>query len=545
MKVMNTLFKYKWIVLLIILTLIKVILCSLLPMFYLERMTYDDHLMMTLTENISNGNWLGDYNNFTLIKGPFFPLLLSFFRFIHLPTGIGISLIYVLACATFCYIIRDQFNNKKILYILYILLLFNPISMASETFERLYRYAIGPAQVLFFLAFLYGIYKNLGKTKQMLPHLIGLGLTVSTIILTREDYLFITVLLIICFGLFIIKLKQKSFVLLLAIIVMIIPIYTIKAINNHYYGKYIINELTEISFKEAYLNILSIKPEENIYRVSIPKSTIYKLLEISPTFKTLSNGIENLYLENDEIIDGYMIWYLRAIQASSNLNQTLQQADNFWSKVNDEINTAFKEGKLEKRFVFPSVYMSPPTPNNIILAIKRLPKTIKYVLTYDEVMTFDYQNLKSQSKTMIFDLPESYSNYSEYYSVLLDNDLENTAQIGTLSYNGVGGVCNTITLVYKGLSIIINVFGILSFIVLILKRQTSHLFLPNIIFICLSLIILGITYTDASAFDAIRYYYLAPVYSLLIAFSIISINILIRGIKNGEIRFNNINAMSK
>ncbi len=537
--------KYKWPIILAGLTILKLVICSLLPMFYIEANIYDDKLMINLTESISNGEWLGNYNSFNLVKGMFFPLLLSFFRFINIPTGLALSLIYVLACFCFCYILRDRFTNKNILYILYLLLLFNPISFASETFERLYRYIIGPAQMLFFIAFLYGIYKNLGnKIRKIIPHLCGLGLTVATIVMTREDYLFVTVLLIVCFVIFIYKLKKSSYILLIAILVMLIPILTVKAINYKYYGKFILNELTETSYKEAYMNILRIKPDENIYRVSIPKSTIDKVLEVSPTFSTLKEAIEALYETEEEIIDGYIIWDLRVLQYQMNPNQTLEEVDEFWSKVSAEIEEAFDNGTLEKRIILPSMYMSAPTFDNIILTFKRLPQTIKYILTYEDVMTFDYDNLADSPNSKIMTLPDDYSNYSEYYSLLIF-DIENTENVGTLSYEGVGGLCNIITAVYRVISFVINICGLLSFIILIVKKQYKKLFLPSIILLCISLMVIGITYTDASAFEAIRYFYLAPVYSLLIAFSIISINDLLRGVKNGKIRFNNFNAMLK
>ena len=538
----NKILKYKWIILLIILTIIKLVICSKLPSFYIEGLPYDDSLIMYLTENISNGNWLGEYNDKILTKGMFFPLLLSLFRLIHLPANIGLSLIYILSVITFCYIIRDKFKNKKILYLLYILLLFNPISFASETFERLYRYVIGPAQILFFISFLYGIYKNINIPKKIIPHLIGLGITVTTIILTREDYLFVTALIIICFIIFIIKLKKKSYLLFVFIIVMLIPIITVKTINYHYYGKFILNDLTETSFKDAYIKILSVKPNKYVYRVSVPKESAKKIINASPTLKSLGEPIEVLYEE--EKIDGHLIWFLKTTQYMDKKNQTLEEVNKFWGKVSDELEKAFAEGKLEKRITFPNLYMSPPTKENILKAIWTLPKTIKYVLTYDEVMTFDYENLSNQDKTLILDLPDDYSNYSEYYSVVTQKT-DDTEHIGTLTNKGVGGICNLITFYYKYLSIIINVLGIISYIILLIKKQFKNLFLSNIIFICFTLIILGITYTDATSFEAVRYYYLAPVYSLLITFSMITINDLIKGVGNGEVRFDNINALFK
>ena len=144
----------KIVIFLFALTILKLILCSMLPNFYIETYGYDDKLMVDMTNSISNGNWLGNYSDVTLVKGFFFPLLISLFRFLNISSQLGLSLIYVIACFTFCFVTRNIFKNKNYCYILYIFLLLNPISFASETYQRMYRYVLGPSQVLFLISFL-------------------------------------------------------------------------------------------------------------------------------------------------------------------------------------------------------------------------------------------------------------------------------------------------------------------------------------------------------------------------------------------------------
>ena len=98
------------------------------------------------------------------------PLFLSTLRYINISSELGISLLYIISSITFCYVTRDLFKNKNFSYILYLILLFNPVTFSSETFQRLYRYVLGPSQVLFLLSFLYGIYKNT-EIKKIIPHL--------------------------------------------------------------------------------------------------------------------------------------------------------------------------------------------------------------------------------------------------------------------------------------------------------------------------------------------------------------------------------------
>lgn len=543
---MKTLAKNKFLILLIILTLIKLIICCFLPSFYIESYGYDDILMMKLSDNISNGLWLGNYTDTTLVKGFFFPLFLSILRYIDIPYTLGLSILYILSCITFCFVTRDLFKNKNISFILYILLLFNPVTFSSETFQRLYRYVLGPTQILFLLSFLYGIYKN-NEIKKIIPHLIGLSLTYLSVIYTREDYLFMNVLLVIMFIIYILKLKKKSLILAIFFIIIIPANYLVTSINYKYYKTHTNNELINSNFAKAYQTLMKIKPDENIYRVSIPRSTLDKAMKVSPTFRKLKEIInqnykENPDLENGELIDGYMIWAIRRMASYEGAYKSFETSEKFWGQVNEELNKAFKENKLDKRFTISSVYISPPTLYNIKSFFKTLPKTITYVLSYDDFITYDYNTLKKSETAYITKADISKVNYYPYYSITLRT--KDTNNLGKLTFKGVGGICNIITFIYKKISLIINVLGIISFIIILLNKN-KKIIIPVITFITAGLLICGITYTDATSFKAIRYFYLAPVYITLIIFSFASIYLLWGDIKNGQIRTNYFTALFK
>lgn len=538
--------KNKFLIVLILLTIIKIVLCCFLPNFYIESYGYDDMLMMKLSDNISNGLWLGNYTDTTLVKGFFFPLFLSFLRLINISSELGISLLYIIASITFCYVTKDLFKNRKISYILYLILLFNPVTFSSETFQRLYRYVLGPAQILFLLSFLYGIYKN-SEIKKIIPHLIGLSLTYLSVIYTREDYLFMNVLLLIMLILYIYKLKKKSLILIVFFIIVIPVNLLVTSLNQKYYGASTNNEIINSNFSKAYQNLMKIKPDKNIYRVSIPKSSLNKAMKVSPTLETLKELINQNYKEspdikNGELVDGYMIWSLRRVAYYKGAYKSFKTSEEFWGKVNEELEKAFQENKLEKRFTIPSAYISPPSPYNLKSFIKTLPKTIKYVLTYEDFITYDYNTLKNSDKSYITKADESKVNYYPYYSLVIKTS--NTNDLGTLTYKGVGGIFNIITFAYQKISLIINTLGVICFIILLFSKNKKIL-IPVLTLLTSVLLICGITYTDATSFEAIRYFYLAPVYITLIIFSMTSIFILWEDIQNGKIRTNYLVTMFK
>lgn len=538
--------KNKFFIVLVLLTIIKIFLCCFLPNFYIESYGYDDMLMMKLSDNISNGLWLGNYTDTTLVKGFFFPLFLSTLRYINISSELGISLLYIVSSITFCYVTRDLFKNKNFSYILYLILLFNPVTFSSETFQRLYRYVLGPSQVLFLLSFLYGIYKNT-EIKKIIPHLIGLSLTYLSVIYTREDYLFMNVLLIIMFILYIYKLKRKSLILIVFLIIIIPTNLFISSLNQKYYGANTNNEIINSNFSKAYQNLMKIKPDKDIYRVSIPKSSLDKAMDVSQTLETLKELINENYKEspdikNGELIDGYMIWSLRRIASNKGVYKSFKTSEEFWGQVNKELEKAFQENKLEKRFTIPSSYISPPSPYNLKTFIKTIPKTIKYVLTYKDFITYDYNTLKNSNKSYITKADISKINYYPYYSLIIKTS--NTNDLGNMTYKGVGGIFNIITFIYQKLSLIINLLGMICFIILLFSKN-KKIIIPVLTLLTTTLLICGITYTDATSFKAIRYFYLAPVYITLIIFSITSIFILWEDIQNGKIRTNYLVTMLK
>jgi hypothetical protein len=61
----------------IILVLIKLSLVEDQQMFVFSYAGHDDRLFVSLAENILRGEWLGEYNNLTLAKGPFYPVWIS------------------------------------------------------------------------------------------------------------------------------------------------------------------------------------------------------------------------------------------------------------------------------------------------------------------------------------------------------------------------------------------------------------------------------------------------------------------------------------
>ena len=188
-KVWDIIKKYKFIIFLGIITLIRHFLVCHMPLWALSSELYDDNMMYDMANNIFCGKWLGAYTSNTLVKGAFFPLLIatiSKFGFSYISV---MSLIYIASSAFFVYTIKDLFKSKKSLAVIYIILLFNPVSYASWTFQRLYRNGITLAQVLFIIGSMFALYQNRYKSKKvMLIYSIISGLVLRNILANKRRW---------------------------------------------------------------------------------------------------------------------------------------------------------------------------------------------------------------------------------------------------------------------------------------------------------------------------------------------------------------------
>ena len=72
-----------FLIIFIVITLIRFLISFNLKSFYISNLSYDDRLMINQLTNLINGQYLGVYDDFTLIKGIVFPYLLFICKTIH------------------------------------------------------------------------------------------------------------------------------------------------------------------------------------------------------------------------------------------------------------------------------------------------------------------------------------------------------------------------------------------------------------------------------------------------------------------------------
>ena len=410
---MKRVLKQNKIIILVILLIVKLIIVQVQPLNAKYTMKYDDQLMVEMAENIVNGKWLGEYNSKTLIKGVFTPLFISLLYILHIPFLMGKEIFYGISCIVLTIVLNKKIKNKWILVLIYTILLFNPIEY-SENLSRVYRDSIYISLINYLLAFSLGIFLlRKSEIRKQIKYFIGFGVTISAIYLCREETIWLIPYIIFIFIFTVIPIlldkklnnKFKRIVLyLIPITILVISINIICIINYKYYGVYTLNQYWGKAFKSAYGALTRVLPEEEKERVAVTNETLQILYELSPKLAELQSFFEGPESEGwrhcgeiieGEINGGYFHWALMDAVENKGYYQDAKTADEYYTKLAEEINTLCDNNIIESRCgkrISNTCYFD---YEDIVEIIKNIPKTIiyQYKLTNVEMKVSNPSNI--------------------------------------------------------------------------------------------------------------------------------------------------------
>ena len=150
--------KYWLIEVIIFITVIRIIMVAHLPIYAISTAAIDDALMVKEANSLKSFEWLGGYNQFTLVKGMMFPLFLAILNYIGISYTVGVTVFYIISIIIFIWVIKDKIKNKYALAFIYLLLLFNPATFGYANIQRVYRNSITPTQAMLMISCFMSIY---------------------------------------------------------------------------------------------------------------------------------------------------------------------------------------------------------------------------------------------------------------------------------------------------------------------------------------------------------------------------------------------------
>lgn len=425
---------------LIITIIAKIWLIKVQPVRYLPTNKYDDELMVNMANNLLQGKWLGEYNCLTLVKGIFTPLFIAITKIIGIPFLIGQDLFYDISCIFVIYVVGKILKNKKLLGIIYICLIFNPITYSAELC-RVYRDGIYSGLTMFLIGFAYIIFLNRRENIQkQIKYFVGLGITLSSLYLCREETIWLLPFVLmstIITMIFIAKdkninnTKKRLLLYLIPIGIVIVNNLLVCTINYKNYGVFELNQYWSKEFKSAYGALTRVKPKETYSRVPVSQETMKRIYEISPKFKELEN-----YLSGEEgkrwskcgdgqygeIQGGWLHWALIRAVEEQGYYKDAKTANKYYQELADEINNAIDNGKIEG-YQEKRVSIVPKfSYKEILETFIKSEKAIKYQTKYYLVNTEVQWSYKDDEKdvTMWQNVTTSKTDFVEKYTGKFD-----------------------------------------------------------------------------------------------------------------------------
>ncbi len=384
---------------------IKLLMTSNLPIIAQPDAGYDDGLMVNLANSLVHFKWLGGYSHVTLIKGPFFPFFLAVCHWTGLPFLMAQNIFYMLACMFFVCACKDLFKTKKILYVMYLILLFNPVTFSSETFQRVYRNGIVMAQELFVLGAMIAVFlKVYEPVKKWVFWMVIGGIGLVTMWYNRDDSIWILPFIVVASIVILVMVAkkeglkkpfiQKIVVLFTPFIMLFLVSTAISTINYSLYGVYTVTETSGTNFAKAIKAMYAVEDEENVPYVSVSRKKMQTLYTVSPTLAGIKDTLEPIldYWEGSgripgdgEVEDGWFYWAIRQAVAQEGYYSSGRSAEEFWSSVANEIDAAQKAGAVKTRGTMPSALMSPWREGYMEQLLTTMGEANRFVTSFDRI----------------------------------------------------------------------------------------------------------------------------------------------------------------
>lgn len=326
---------------------------------------HDDLLFITQAHNILSGQWLGDYNQLTLIKGQFYPLFIAFSYYLNIPLLSAQQLLYAFASFVAVWAVYPLVRQKWLLFLLFILLLLNPFSFNYPAIGRVLRLGIYMSLGLLVFSCILGLYvRSRHSWRNAIVWSIGAGISLSAFWNTREESIWIvpSLLLLLLPAFFDLRRLPRSRAVILAglyvlpLLMLLGANYTLKTINRNHYGVFATIELETPEFKSAYGGLLRIKSDRWRQFYPAVKDVRDSAYTVSPAFREVRPFLDGPVGRKWQDLCGctdipaaFFIWAFRDSVAAAGYYKDGPTTLQFYQRMGSEIDQACAEGRLDCR----------------------------------------------------------------------------------------------------------------------------------------------------------------------------------------------------
>lgn len=467
-----------YLLLILIVTITKVTYSYYIPINILPNAVHDDALFFRLAENITKFEWLGPYENTTLIKGFTYPLFISLSILLDIPIR---CLEAILVCASSFYfltIFKKKIPNYLQL-ILYSILIFYPYLYSASDFRLLRDMIYSQLLLVLFSSILHiFISQKEDLIKNNKKHILLFSISLFLFYNTREEFIWIIPAFLFVFLILVVSyFKSNNFKIILKVILLSLSIFLllqtcISTLNYFKYKSSIINIWKDKDFQAGYGSLQRLSQNNLLYdhitfqnwmtfsRFSPSVEEIIPLI-LQPVYKswipTSCYAIKTQGFDVDkhsscpnEIAVGFVLFALNDVLWQAGY-RTPDDISKFMRRVSNEIDYACESKKIICNPKPPSV-MPAQIFNfelDISSIVENLIKSFKLTITYGGV---SWEKLKAhreldklhymREKLNAFlldpiDIQQNYTNNLIEYEPTVKNLKEgNFGYIDSLTFDG-------------------------------------------------------------------------------------------------------------
>ncbi len=333
------------------------------------------------------GHWFGAYNDFTLIKQPFYPIFLAFVEQSGLPLTVAVILLDALAAVTACLAVRPLWRSPVGRSVLFVVLFFNPYSYDMWSWMS-DRSQANPALALLTVACAIAVYvRRDAPLAASLRWLVALGFAFTAFWLNREDALWIAPCLIVIFAAYaywVFTRRRPEFTVRLVscaipVAMCVAAVGAVMLINHHLYGWAVTNEQQAPELVSAYSSLVRIDVPKERY-IPVPRAAREIAYGVSAAARELQPSLEGEngqdWINNTcagmqelcsthDIGGGWFIWALRDAVQNAGHYDSGTHARLFYLQLAHEIDAACDAGQIKCRRKNASVFPPPMSPADV------------------------------------------------------------------------------------------------------------------------------------------------------------------------------------
>jgi hypothetical protein len=374
----------------------------------------DDQLFIRMAQYLRAGDWLGPYDQLTLVKGMFYPLFLSVVSRTSIPLKVAEQAAYLGACVLAAGIVRRGAGNHHLAMVLFGLLALNPVlwnvELARVIRESLY---VSLSLAVVALTVVVAFPTQDGDRFRRIFHGLMLGLIGGAFWLTREEgiWLLPTLAVVVAIALMTILrpawiarsgrgsflqrsdyFKATALPFAVAIGLFFACNWLVAGLNYRHYGIFETSEFRAKSVLRAYGALTRIQHDEWRRYVPFPTDARQRAYSVSPAARELAPFLEGPLGEAwrvegckhvnispcSEVLAGWFGWELRYAMTAAGYYGSAAEAMRFYDRLADEIDAACDRGKIA--CLAPRATLLPPFQGEYLWGAFRSGKDISKIV---------------------------------------------------------------------------------------------------------------------------------------------------------------------